>query len=374
MKSKFLTVFLVLTVLLMSTTTNTVFADDGSNPPAPDPVPQCTDNCEVLPKTGETPVDGSYTVDAVIPGTDVGTGSAGMTGDLTVGGQTFNDVPAVCGDAQDHISIGVDTPFDICPVTDVNCLNTMRTEHGANALTQDEATFYGKSFDDIFENAVTSGLYTSAIQAFRFITGDLTNPYTFTEGDDLVSTWLGLPKNQADVQSLAWWLKDCSDNVPPPPPPPPENHKKPHPKAGGVDISLSNSPTLNTIGSIQIEKIWGKTKDMPIVEVDVDAESNLINPKGTVGVYGRSSYFCHLNILEGDKSVNDICFSLGSLIIGDMVKINGKNLIVSSKEEIYSNEWLQKVNSSITLTSCARNSWDSKLKEYEKLVVLTLTQ
>ena len=163
--------------------------------------------CENLPQEEDPAVSGSFKVDAAIPGS----GNAAMTGDLTVGGYTFENVPGVCGEVEDTIQIGSPTSFSVCSVTDTACINAMRTEQGKSAFTDDEAFFYGSSFDDIFEASVNSGDYNPAINAFRWITGNNTNPFDFLQGDERISTWIGLPQNQPAIQSLAWWLgDDCS--------------------------------------------------------------------------------------------------------------------------------------------------------------------
>ncbi len=206
-------VFILLGLLPVPMLSNVgqVFADEGEDPVEPggsgDPPgePECT-GCENLPQEGDPAVSGSFKVDAAIPGSE----NAAMTGDLTVGGYTFENVPGVCGEVEDTIQIGSLTSFSVCSVTDTACINAMRTEQGKSAFTDDEAFFYGSSFDDIFEASVKSENYNNAIDAFRWITGNNTNPFDFPQGDERISTWIGLPQNQRDIQSLAWWLgPDC---------------------------------------------------------------------------------------------------------------------------------------------------------------------
>jgi hypothetical protein len=221
--------FVVAAVFLISLfiTTTVVLADDGSTDPVivpasePVAVPDsaCTDEqCAVLPATDEKPADGSYKVEVGIP---VNGELSAMTGDLTVGTTTFQDVPAVCGDKEDVIYIGANTPFEVCSIADTSCINTIRAEHGAVALTDEETLSYGKSFDDVLEQAVGSGDYTQAVPAFRWMTGNTTTPFSFVLGDDIVSTWLGLPSvNPNGIQSLAFWLgKYCEEDVADPTPP-----------------------------------------------------------------------------------------------------------------------------------------------------------
>jgi len=200
MKNKFkITTLLVLAASFLVGVSQVHACDEG------DP------NCDPLPQGEETSENGTYKVDNAIPGT----GNAATEGNLTVGGEVFEDVVAVCGEAEDTINVGQNVPFQVCSVTDLSCWNAMRQEQGQTDFTQEEADSYGKSFDDVFENAVNTGNYDNAINAFRWLTGNNPNPYSFEQGNEVVSTWLGVPKNASSVQSLAWWLGDyCNDCIP----------------------------------------------------------------------------------------------------------------------------------------------------------------
>ncbi len=208
----------------------TAFADEGEDPAAPPEIQAGTQNeneasgeetgvcgadgCEALPAMeDDESVDGSFKVDAAIPNS----GNGAMTGDLTVEGTTFDDVPAVCGEQEDVIYIGQATDFSICAVTDTNCINSIRSGQGQIGFTDEEADQYGRQFDTIFRNSSEANDFNPAITAFRWMTGNVigdVNPFDGIDASSSVSTWIGLPVN-SDIQALAWYLGDyCFDDCP----------------------------------------------------------------------------------------------------------------------------------------------------------------
>jgi len=172
------------------------------------------EGCEALPamEDGEQ-VDGSFTVAGAIPGT----GNGAMTGDLTVEGTTFENVPAVCGEKEDVIQIGQATAFSICAVTDMACINSIRTAQSQASFTLDEADLYGRQFDTIFRDSRTVNNFNPALTAFRWLTGNDvsgSDPFVGITASTSVSTWIGIPEVDS-VQALAWYLGDyCFDDCP----------------------------------------------------------------------------------------------------------------------------------------------------------------
>lgn len=247
---------IVATLVLGFATTVTVYACDDEDPESP--------NCEVLPEEVDDPEEGEDPVEEPVEGTftvdTAEVGASSFEGNLVVDGEVFEDVPAVCGEAEDVIYIGVTTPFEVCHVTDVDCINAMRAEQGADPFDQDQADAYGRSFDDIFEASVGSGDYTPAVDAFRWMTGNVVGDNPFTqEGDYKVSTWLGLPTDREKIQSLAWWIGDyCEDELEEPPveEPPVEEPPVEEPQArvwtqantGAGDLGIYLAPVLLGLG------------------------------------------------------------------------------------------------------------------------------
>lgn len=224
-------------MLILSLST-TVFADDGDSgdgeaPPVDtggdeEPPVQASneevpveDCCEVLPTGDEPPVEGEFTVDAAIPGS----GNAAMTGDLEVGGETFEDVPAVCGDGDKVIYIGTPTGFEICAVNDTDCINTLRSGYPVAPLTVEEADQYGRSFDSIFRQSATSGDYNPAVNSFRWLTGYSgadPNPFEGVTPSETIGTWIGTPDGSG-IQPIAWGLWEyCEYDIPEDPAPNPQ--------------------------------------------------------------------------------------------------------------------------------------------------------
>jgi hypothetical protein len=242
MKRKILLSVILVFVLVLSMST-TVFADDGEggdveSPPADnedggngEESPPEEDCCEVLPVGDEPPVDGTFTVDAAIPGS----GNAAMTGDLEVEGETFDDVPAVCGDGDKVIYIGTPTEFEICAVNDTNCINTLRSGYPVAPLTEEEADQYGRSFDSIFRESATSGDYNPAVNSFRWLTGYSgadPNPFEGVIHSEIIGTWIGTPDGSG-IQPIAWGLWEyCEYDIPEDPAP------KPQPKPVKVQPNL----------------------------------------------------------------------------------------------------------------------------------------
>lgn len=194
-----------------------VYAEDAVPPAEGEGEEVCgVEGCENLPAMGDDSVAGTFRAENVIPGTNEGGLYSGMTGDLTVGGETFDNIPAVCGDRDTRITLGQNTPFQVCSVTDTDCINAIRAAQSAAAFTPEQADTYGRTLDTIFEQSVTTNNYLPVVGAFRWMTGDVTgaDPFVGYLPSESISTWIGKPENAAN-QPLAFWLGQyCYDDCP----------------------------------------------------------------------------------------------------------------------------------------------------------------
>jgi len=194
-----------------------VYADDAQPPAGGEGDEVCgVEGCEKLPAMGEDPVAGTFKAEQVIPGTNLGSGYSGMTGDLTVEGETFDNIPAVCGDVDTRIYLGQNTPFQVCSVIDTDCINALRAAQSAAAFTPEQADQYGRTLDTIYEQSVANNNYLPVIGAFRWMTGDVSgaDPFVGYLPSESIRTWIGKPENAAN-QPLAFWLGQyCYDDCP----------------------------------------------------------------------------------------------------------------------------------------------------------------
>ena len=220
MKKKFLISLLIVSMLLLAAP-SAIFADDGESspgePPTEEPAPaaesapnvgaQCEGvDCDVLPEQEEEPVGATYTVDAAIPGS----GNAAMTGDVKVDGEVFQNVEAVCGNEEDVIYIGVDTPMSIGLATNASILNAIASEYGFAGYTDEEAYIRGSQIDDAMELAVSTGDYTEVIRLVRDATQDIPDAtIVWVGGDDQIRSYWAIPNDSESIQSLLMWIEEC---------------------------------------------------------------------------------------------------------------------------------------------------------------------
>jgi len=194
-----------------------VYAEDAVPPAEGEGEEVCgVEGCENLPAMGDDSVAGTFKAEQVIPSTNEGGLYSGMTGDLTVDGKTFDNIPAVCGDRDTRITLGQNTPFQVCSVTDTDCINSIRAAQSAAAFTPEQADSYGRTLDTIYEQSVTTNNYLPVIGAFRWMAGDVggDDPFVGYSPSESISTWIGKPDN-ATNQPLAFWLGQyCYDDCP----------------------------------------------------------------------------------------------------------------------------------------------------------------
>ena len=228
LKNKKIFITLIL-IFMLVIPTGLVFADDGSpaDPPAPaeDPAPpedpspeavaassevgvQCEGtDCEVLPSDAseESQVDAIVNVASAIPNTENG----GMILDLSVNGETFDDVPAACANEEDSIYIGQDTPGTLGLITDVTILNAIAAEYGIYQYTETEAYIIGTQIDDAFAASIVSGEYDHTIDLIRAAVGNVVDEsIEWTGGDnELSSFWFST--NNESLQSLVIFVQEC---------------------------------------------------------------------------------------------------------------------------------------------------------------------
>ena len=220
MKKKFVISLLIVSLLLLSAP-SAIFADDGESspgePPAEEPAPaaesapnvgaQCEGvDCDILPEQEEDPVDGTYNASAAIPGSD----NAAMTGDLQVNGETFENVEAVCGNEEDVIYLGANTPMSVGLATNTDLLNAIAAEYGFAGYTDEEAYIRGSQIDDAMELAVSTGDYTEVIRLVRDATQNVPDAtIVWVGGDNQISSYWALPNDSESIQSLLMWIEEC---------------------------------------------------------------------------------------------------------------------------------------------------------------------